>query len=69
MLKQSLVEGFTLPLLPVYLNQIWKAGWQKVFAENGFTAPLCWYKVLVKNIQFADDDSECTCLPLMMRRC
>ena len=29
--------------------------WKQTMRKNGFTAPTCWYKIMVNGMQFEDD--------------
>ena len=55
-LKDTVLSGFKNPL-PPYITVDDLEAWKATNATNGWTASMCWYKVMVSGLDFKDDAS------------
>lgn len=55
-MKAAILEDFKGPL-PEYMTQEDVETWKSIFLKNGFTGPLCWYKIMTSGLEPLDDQS------------
>ena len=56
-LEETLRTKWTAPLAP-YVSPADKQNFIATFRANGFAAPTCWYKAVVRGLAAADDEGK-----------
>ncbi len=62
--KAALLEDYTSPLAS-YITEEDKEVFRKTFAQNGFAAPTCWYKVMTTLQQPKEDESTSAAVQIL----